>query len=194
MEGIARYLRDPDPDRIFSEGNLVEKMSEQWIESINSRAFGFQLFHEFPRQKETPAMRVVSPNWRDHIASVRSKHLLRLQRLLDLDRPDNSILFVRDRLDSTDDLTQHQVVVDDLWQTLKFRWPRADIQLLLINVPCFEPPSPQVIRLEFMDLPGPPPDAWRGDDRSWVTALESAGLMPQIGARALHSPPSPGEA
>lgn len=193
MDGITRYLKDPDPDRIFSENCLNEQVEDGWIHSIVSRAFGFQLFHEFPRQKETPAMRVVAPNWRDHIAAARSKHYVRLRRLLDLDRPGNRILFVRHKLDAGDDKEQLQSRVEDLWYTLKAGWQHADIRLLLVNVPWFKPPCQQVLRLEFDDPPGPPPESWRGDEKRWATALESLGLAPQFCTDALQFQPSPGE-
>lgn len=193
MGGITRYLKNPDPHRIFSTGDLYEQIQDGWIHAIASRKFGFQLFHEFPRQKEAPAMRVVSPNWRDHIAMVRSKHTQRLQRLLDLDRRENTILFVRDKLDVCDHEALFQNRVEDLWFTLKARWPHANIKLVLINVPHFTPPCKQVLRLTFDDSPGDPPEAWRGNEQQWATAFESLSILPPIGAVPLQSAPSPGE-
>jgi hypothetical protein len=193
MKGITRYLENPDPDRIFTEDGLVEQFEDGWIYSIVSRAFGFQLFHEFPRQKEARAIRVVSPNWRDHIPSARAKHQLRLHHLLDLDRPGNTILFVRHKLDTFDGGKNFQAEVEELWQTLTDRWRHAEIRLLLINVPLFALPYRYVQRLEFDDPPGPPPESWRGDEERWASAFRSLGLMPQSGIPALECLPSPGE-
>jgi hypothetical protein len=193
MGGITRYLKNPNPQRIFSTEDLYEQIEDGWIHAIASRKFGFQLFHEFPRQKEVPPMRVVSPSWREHISEARSRHEVRLQRLLDLDDPRNTILFVRDKLDIFDDEAPFQDRVDDLWLTLKARWQHARIRLLLINVPNFMPPCQQVQHLKFDDLPGEPPEAWRGNDAKWAAAFASLGLPASTDALPLKSKPSPDE-
>ena len=193
LDGIVRYLDNPDPDRIFRMSGLMEKMEDGWIHSIVSREFGFQLFHEFPRQKETPAVRVVSPNWRDAIKPARIKHQIRLERMLALDRPENSILFVRHKLDAADHVTNFQTMVDRLWQILHHRWQQANIKLLFVNVPHFTPPSPDVLSLALDDRPGPANEAWRGDDVPWATAFRSIGLLPNTMSTLLVQAPSPGE-
>ena len=191
LEGIARYLRDPDPARIFAEGALEEQLEDGWVRSIVSSEFGFELFHEFTRRKEAPAMRVVSPDWRGQVPSVRARHVARLERLLGLNRTGNRILFVRHRVDAADEGARAPDNVAGLWQALLGLWPAAEIELLLVNVPPFDPPSRRVRRLAFDDPPGPPPESWRGDDWRWAAGLASAGLVPPRGLPPLKRPPSP---
>ncbi len=193
IDGVARYLQDPDPDRIFSPDGLIEQTADGGIYTILSRTFGFQLFHEFPRRSAQTAIRVVSPQWRDHVAAARSAHERRLQRLLDLDRPGNAIVFVRHKLDAADDAQRIQENVDALWRTLSARWTIADIRLLLVNVPAFAPPCRRVLCVDFDDPPGSGPESWRGDDGRWAAAFASLGLAPRAGTLPLDASPSPGE-
>jgi hypothetical protein len=77
LDGLARYLERPDPGRIYGEGGLEEvRRAHGKVVSIRSAEFGFQLYHEFPRHRETPPgldaeISVVSPGWRlKRVASI----------------------------------------------------------------------------------------------------------------------------
>lgn len=192
-EGIARYLADPDPDRIYRADALCEQVADGWISSIASREFGFQLYHEFPRQEESPPIRVVSPDWRSRIAAAREQHVRKLERLAALDRPGNRILFVRDRLAASEDVRSTEAAADALWRALRGRWAAADIALLLVNFPPFTPCSPRILRANFADPPAPPPESWRGEDARWAKALAELGFAPREADAPLAAPPSPGE-
>jgi len=193
VEGIARYLSVLDPDRIYRADALCEQLENGWISSIASCEFGFQLYHEFPRQKQAPPIRVVSPDWREHIAAARETHIRKLDRLAALDRPGNRILFVRDRLAPSEDPLSTQGAVDSLWRALRGRFAAADITLLLVNLPAFAPSCPRILRANFADPPGPPPEAWRGEDARWGQALAALGFAPPAVDAPLASPPSPDE-
>ncbi len=176
LDGLTRYLADPHPDRIYAPEALAEKVVDGWVKTIVAPEFGFELFHEFPRRKEAPPMRVVAPDWREHIAVARSRHVHLLERLLSLDRRGNRILFVRHRsgVESVD--PDARQAVERLWQTLLTLWPSADIHLLLVNLPPFELPDERILRVDFDDPPGPPPEAWRGDPERWSASFASAGI------------------
>jgi len=193
IDGLARYLADPDPDRLFAPGALEERIENGWPSSIASREFGFQLFHEFPRQKEAPAVPVVSPRWQAHIGAVRERHERRMHTLLSTDEPGNRVLFVRHQLGPDTTTDSAASAVDALWQSLARQWTRAEVHLLLINLPAVEVPSTRVRQLRFEDPPGPDPESWRGDDARWALALHSAGIVPARDGEPLSCPPSPGE-
>jgi hypothetical protein len=181
-EGLARYLSILDPGRIYAPDALCEEVEDGWISTIVSREFGFKLYHEFPRQKEAPPIRVVSPGWRDGIAAARETHVRRLERLAALDRPGNRILFVRDRLAHAEAASSAQGAVNALWRALRSRWAQAEITLLAVNLPAFTPPDPRVLFANFDDPPGPPPESWRGEDARWANALGALGFAPGTGS------------
>jgi hypothetical protein len=193
VEGIARYLTVLDPDRIYRDDALFELVEDGWISSIASREFGFQLFHDFPRQKQAPPVRVVAPGWREGIAAAREAHLHKLERLAALDRPGNRILFVRDRLAPSEDPRSTQNAVDALWRALRGRWSAAEITLLLVNLPPFTPSCPRILHARFADPPGPPPESWRGEDTRWATAFAALGFAPAAESAPHGLVPSPGE-
>jgi hypothetical protein len=180
IDGLTRYLSDPDPDRVYGAGALDELVVDGQVTSLVAPEFGFLLFHEFPRQDVGLPMRVVAPDWRAHVAELRARHARRLDRLLALDRRGHRILFVRDRLD-VDGGSGAEVAAESvakLWRALSNRWSRAEIELLLVNVPC-DPRIPQrcVRWVDFEDVPGDPPEAWRGDSTRWARAFASWSKM-----------------
>ena len=166
----------PGPDRVYGTGALDELVVDGQVTSVVAPEFGFRLFHEFPRQDVGLPMRVVAPDWRAHVAELRARHARRLDRLLALDRRGQRILFVRDRLDigggSGAEVAAESVA--KLWRALSNRWSRAEIELLLVNVPC-DPRIPQrgVRWVDFEDVPGDRPEAWRGDSTRWARAFAS---------------------
>jgi hypothetical protein len=194
VEGLARYISLFDPDRIYRADALGELIEDGWISSIASREFGFLLYHEFPRRKAAPPIRVVSADWRAGIAAARETHVRKLERLAALDRPGNRILFVRDRLESAEDPASTQALVDALWQALRGRWSAAQITLLLVNLPAFTPPCASVVRANFDDPAGPPPESWRGEDARWAAAFAALGFDPPGAGAPAPPPPWPGEA
>lgn len=181
MAGLTQYLADPDPDRLYSRHALAELVVDGQISTVVAPEFGFQLFHEFPRQDVGLPTRVVAPHWREHIVEAHARHSQRLQRLLALDRPGNRLLFVRDRLHLDDGCGTEppRDSVARLWRTLADRWSQAEIQLLLINSRARQalvlPRRAAVRQVEFEDLPGTPPEAWRGDSTAWSRAFAAAG-------------------
>lgn len=194
IDGLTRYLSDPNPDRVYGAGALDELVVNGQAITLVAPEFGFQLFHEFPRQDIGLPTRVVAPNWRAHVAEARTRHAQRLDRLLALDRRGHRILFVRDRLD-VDGGSGTQTAAESvakLWRALSNRWSRAEIELLLINVP-FDTRLPQrrVRRVNFKDVPGDPPEAWRGDSTRWAQAIASAGYPPQAEVAGTAPPMAP---
>jgi hypothetical protein len=186
LEGLARYLAVLDPDRIYSEAALEEVVVDGRVTALQSREFGLLPYHEFPRHREGDVS-VVSPGWQEHLAAAKERHARRLQRLEGLDAAGHRILFIRHKFDVDLGKRDAQRPVEVLWNTLRRRWKRADIRLLLINMPAVDPPSRRVLQLSFEDLPGPEPEAWRGDSERWAGALASLGLTLQ--GRTKGSPP-----
>lgn len=181
IDGLIRYLSDPDPDRVFSPGALDELVVDGHVNTVVAPEFGFLLFHEFPRQNIGLPATVVAPDWRDHIPKLRARHARRLDRLLALDRPGRRILFVRDRLDVDGKGAEAAAEsVARLWSTLSSRWCRAEIELLLVNIPCdVRIPQPGVRWVDFEDVPGDTPEGWRGDSTGWARAFASGSANTQ---------------
>lgn len=179
IDGLTRYLSDPDPDRVYGTGALDELVVDGHVTSIVAPEFGFQLFHEFPRQDVGLPTRVVAAGWRDHIPKARALHVRRLDRLLALDRPGRRILFVRDRLNidgSGGDTAAESVAM--LWSSLSSRWRRAEIELLVVNVPCaVRTPQPGVRWADFEDAREDTTEGWHGNSAGWARAF-AAGESP----------------
>jgi hypothetical protein len=193
IRGLANYLEDPDPDRIFAPGQLRERIDDGFPSTIVSREFGFQLFHEFPRHKAAPPAAVVSPGWQAHVGEVRERHERRMARLMQTDQPGSRVLFVRHQLGPEIAADAAFAAVDELWRALVTRFKHAQVHLLLVNLPPVDAPSPRVTQLQFEDPAGPPPESWRGDAARWRAALEGAGIGPAHKGKALAVLPSPGE-
>lgn len=176
IDGLTRYLSDPDPDRVFGPGALDEVVVDGHVISLVAPEFGFYLYHEFPRHDVGLPMRVVAPDWRSHVAKLRARHARRLDRMLALDRPGNRLLFVRDRLDIDAGSGAEGAAesVAKLWGALSNRWSRAEIELLVVNVPCDRRIPRRGVRwVDFEDVPGDGPEAWRGDSARWAEAFDS---------------------
>jgi hypothetical protein len=118
---------------------------------------------------------VVAADWRDHVPEQRARHARRLDRLLALNRPGRRILFVRDRLDVDGRGAETAAEsVAKLWSTLSNRWWRAEIELLLVNVPCdVRTPQPCVRWVDFEDVPEDTSEGWRGNSTGWARAFAS---------------------
>jgi hypothetical protein len=193
FDGLTRYVASLDPDRIFRADALVEQVADGHVQAIVSREFGISLFHDFPRVAVGAPMRVVSPDWRDHVDAARALHRRRLDRILALDDARNRILFVRHRPDDARDVRRTQDTVDALWAALVGRWRRARVGLLLVNFPDVARPDDDVMTATIGEEPGPGSEAWRGDDRAWASALAALGIPPARTDDATFVPPSPGE-
>lgn len=183
IDGLTRYLSDPDPDRVYDTAALDEVMVDGHVRTIFAPGFGFYLFHEFPRQDVGLPMRVVAPDWRRHVAKLRARHARRLDRLLALDRPSNRILFVRDRLDINggSDGDEAAESVAKLWGALSNRWPRAEIELLVVNVACYRRIPQRGVRwVDFEDVRGDSADGWKGDSTRWARAFDSWREMSRL--------------
>ena len=175
IDGFLSYLSDPDPERIYGSGALDELVVDGHVLSVVAPEFGFQLYHEFPRHDVGLPTRMVVPDWRDHVHKARAQHTRRLDRLLALDRRGRRILFVRDRLDVDEkgaDAAEESVA--KLWSTLSNRWGRAEIELLLVNVPCeVRIAQPRVRWADFEDVRDDTPDGWHGNSAGWARAFAS---------------------
>jgi hypothetical protein len=175
IDSLNSYLSNPDPDRVYGAGALDEVVENGHVTSVVAPEFGFLLYHEFPRHDVGLPTSVVAPGWRDHVPRARAQHVRRLDRLLALDRPGRRILFVRDRLDvdgkGTDGAAES---VAKLWSTLSSRWSRAEIELLLVNVPCeVRTPEPRVRWADFEDVRGDDAEGWRGNSAGWARAFST---------------------
>ena len=188
LGGLIRYLADPDPDRVYREEKLELRVVDGWARTVVAPEFGVELFDEFPRQAAAGPVRAVAPGWQEHIAAARARHVQRLERLLSLDRPGNRVLFVRNRFDLETHDESAQEAVERLWSVLRARWAASDTWLLLVNLPPFVSPDERVLRLDFEDPPGAPPEEWRGDPARWAAGFAGLGLRP------VGSPPVAGRA
>jgi hypothetical protein len=180
IDGLTRYLSDPDPDRVYGAGALEEIVVDGHVTSVVAPEFGFQLYHDFPRHDVGLPTKVVAPDWRDHIGKQRAFHAGRLGRLLALDRPDRRILFVRDRLDVDGESTEPAAEsVAKLWSTLSNRWGRAEIELLLVNVPVDVRMPERCVRwANFEDVREDTPEGWRGNSAGWARAFAAREAQP----------------
>jgi hypothetical protein len=175
IDGLISYLSDPNPERIYGAGALDEVVADGHVTSVVAPEFGFLLYHEFPRQDVGLPTRVVAADWRAHVPEQRARHARRLDRMLALDRPGRRILFVRDRLDvdGKGDETAAASVAK-LWSILSSRWSRAEIELLLVNVPCDARTPERCVRwADFEDARGDDAEGWRGNSAGWARAFAS---------------------
>jgi len=178
LAGLARYLRVLEPSRIYDEHRLREVVIDGNVTTLESIEFGIQPFHEFPRRREG-AVSLVEAGWRDQLPAAAARHSARVERLLGLDRRDNTVLFVRDRFAADREAASEQEAVDSLWRALTERFARCAAHLLLINLPGVRlPESERVLSLSFDDRPGPAPEEWRGEDAPWDTGFASLRLQP----------------
>ena len=110
------------------------------------------------------------------MAVRRARHARRLDRLLALDRRGHRILFVRDRLD-IEGVSGVEVAAESvgkLWSALSDRWSRAEIELLVVNVPCDRRIPQRGVRwVDFEDVSWDGPEAWRGDSTRWTEGFDS---------------------
>lgn len=179
LAGLAGYLADPDPRRIYAPDRLLEVREEGRLKAIRSIEFGVELFHEFPRIRipvDGVEVSVVAPDWATHIGAARDKHAQRLGRLLATDQPGNRILFVRHRYDAELADPAPAAVVRALDAALQSLWRKAKVELLLVNVPCDGRLPAGVRRVAIEDVPGPPGDEWQGDSTHWRAAFEAQGI------------------
>jgi hypothetical protein len=194
LAGLSRYLAAPDVGRLYASAALEEMVTDGEVSAIRSTAYGFQLFHEFPRRPGANKLATVAPGWRDHIAAAAARHEERLRRLLRLDRAGNRILFVRHRFGGEAGVESGEepgAAVAALWDALRSRWRAADIRLLLVNFGPIGPLPDGALRLDFEELPGPPREAWRGADDQWKKNFSSRGLALRPRPR-IHLKRSPG--
>lgn len=184
LDGIARYLEDPDPALIYVEGRLQEMRGTHGeVASIYNPDFGFQLVHEFPRRAEIVGgapVDAVAPGWQRHVAAAAARHVRRLARLDALDRRGRRILFVRNRLSPDPaDARDPRPAVDRLWAALRRRFRAADVELLLLNLHLPEAPARPILAADFVDPEGDGPEAWRGEPARWSAAFASLGFAPR---------------
>jgi hypothetical protein len=175
IDGLISYLSDPNPDRVYGTGALDELVVDGHVTTVVAPEFGFQLYHEFPRHDVGLPTRVVAPRWRDHVQGQRAIHTRRLDRLLALDRKGRRILFVRDRLDVDGKGADRAAEsVAKLRSVLANHWGRAEVELLLVNVPCIDrTPQPGVRWADFEDVREDTPDGWQGNSAGWARAFAS---------------------
>ena len=163
--GIARYLADPDPYRIYAPSRLEEVREDGRVKAIRSIDFGIELFHEFPRVRipvNGVEVSVVAPDWAAHIGAAREKHAVRLRRLLATDKPGNRILFVRHRYDADLPDPAPCAGILALHSALRVHWSNAQFELLLVNVPSDGRLPTGVRSVTIEDVPGPPGNEWQG--------------------------------
>lgn len=180
LGALIRYLGDPAPERIYSDGCLEERVEDGQVVAIRSRQFGMELFHEFPRMRIEAAQRVVSvvaPGWREHVDAAARKHRGRLERLLALNERRNRLLFVRHKVDADSLIPAPSAEIDALWGLLRSRWSHARVDLLLVNVPVNGPLPRDVRSVVIDDRPGPPGEEWQGDHAVWRAAFAQQRLV-----------------
>ncbi len=187
ISGLARYLADPDPERIYAPSRLEEVLEDGRLKAIRSVEFGIELFHEFPRVRvpvDGAEVSVVAPDWEAHIGSAKEKHSARLQRLLATDQPGNRILFVRHRYDANLQGPAPGADIHAMHSALQAQWPRAQIELLLVNVPSDSRLPTGVRSVSIEDVPGPPGHEWQGSSAPWQAAFEAQRIQLRADANA----------
>jgi hypothetical protein len=196
LAGLSRYLAAPDVGKLYASASLEEVFTNGEVSAIRSTAYGFRLFHEFPRRPGANALPGVAPGWRDHIAAAAARHEERLDHLLRLNRPGNRVLFVRHQCGTLPGVQSGEdagAAVAALWEALRSNWQDADIRLLLVNFAPVGSLPEGVLRLDFEELPGPPRESWRGDEKQWRSGFASLGLAvrprPRIRLRRFPGPP-----
>jgi hypothetical protein len=177
LDGLIRYLADPDVARLYAADALEEMVGDGEVSAIRSRAYGFRLFHDFPRRAGANSLPAVSPDWRTHLAEAAARHEKLMGRLLRLNRQGNRVLFVRHRSSiGNEPGDEGAAAAASLWNVLRARWKNADIRLLLVNFPAAGPLPEGVLALNFEELPGPPGQEWRGDENQWKSNFTALGL------------------
>ena len=179
LPGLARFLANPDPERIYSRHGLEEMNVDGRVVAIRSVEFGIELFHEFPRARAVVGgneVSVVAADWPDHVAAARDKHGSRLQRLLDADQPGNRILFMRHGAGADATSLAEADDVGALRDILRAGWPAARVELLLVNVPIRGRLPADVRLISFEDRPGPASEEWQGDSERWAAGFAAEQL------------------
>jgi hypothetical protein len=185
LSGLARYLADPDPERIYSPSRLEEVLEDGRIKAIRSIEFGIELFHEFPRLRipvNGAEVSVVAPDWEAHIGAAREKHSVRLQRLLATNQSGNRILFVRHRYDADRQGPAPAADIRALHSALQAKWSKTQIVLMLVNVPSDGPLPTGVRSVSIEDVPGPSGHEWQGSSAPWQAAFETQRIRLRAGA------------
>lgn len=179
LPGLARYLADPDPERIYSRDRLEEMNVDGRVVAIRSVEFGIELFHEFPRTRSVVGgneVSVVAADWPDHVSAARDKHSTRLQRLLDADQPGNRILFIRHKAGADAASLAEADAVGALRDILRARWPAARVELMLVNVPVRGSLPAGIRSISFEDRPGSAAEEWQGDSERWAASFVAEQL------------------
>lgn len=176
----ARYLAEPDPERVYGDGCLEEQVENGQVVAIRNRQFGVQLFHEFPRTRietDEGTRSVVASEWQKHVDAAAEKHKARLARLLALNESANRLLFVRHKAAADPSVSAASGEIETLWNQLRSRWSRARVDLLLVNVPVKGPLPRDVRSVVIDDRPGPPGEEWQGDHAIWRAMFAKQRLV-----------------
>jgi hypothetical protein len=164
IDGLTRFLRDWDLDRLYDPGALRVRhklFQPSWIEN---REYGIGLVHEFPRDRLSHLL----GRYRDHIETPKSRTAHLMRKFDKLNNPAWSVLFVRNL--SRDEEADPRAC-EQLREAVLGRVPKAKSQFVLISRSALEAPGWIPLRID-----DPSKEPWSGDPAVWDPALASLGF------------------
>lgn len=184
LPSLVAFLHDPSIERLYDPARLEPVMIDGAIFAIRNADYDIELHHEFPRDRKS----AVVADWREHIGQARARSDYLLSRLLAL--PEGSrTLFVRSTKKSEGRALGQRFapLVDEVQSALAGLFPRAEVDLLLIDAPVWID-APGVKSLWVGDTSK---IDWRGIPERWTERLLGAGVAWTGTPSAAAPPPDP---
>ena len=138
----------------YRDGNLREAPGGSGIDVIKTVDHGIRLQHEFPRDYRTAGFPVL-PGWHAHVPAARERFLYLRDKLLSLNAPGKSLLFVR----HGDSYSGAGQGLDGLIEAVARVFDQAEVAFLFVNCGAYRPARPDVRRLEFDETDSD----WKGE-------------------------------
>ena len=164
LEGAVAFLRDWDLERLYDERTLREARRWGRVAYVEQPAYGIRLQHEFPMDE---ARERVLAGWRAHLDAARSRTAHLMRKFDQLDRPDRSVLFVRELAPGEE---RAPAAVQALRAAVLARVPRAAAQFVLVSRSGVEAPGWRALRID-----DPARRPWSGTPAIWDAALATLG-------------------
>ena len=164
VEGAVRFLKDWDLDRLYDERGLREVRRWGRIAYVEQPAYGIRLQHEFPTDE---ARERVLPGWRAHLDGARSRTAHLMRKFDQLDRPDRTVLFVRELMQGEE---RAPARLAELRHAVLERVPQARAEFVLISRSGVEAPGWRALKID-----DPVRRPWSGTPAIWDAALATLG-------------------
>jgi hypothetical protein len=182
LEGGVRFLRDWDLGRLYDERTLREVRRWGRTAFVEQPAYGIRLQHEFPMDLRREH---VLPGWRAHLAGARARTAHLMARFDQLDRPDRTVLFVRELLPGEE---RRSDLIEALRLAVLQRAPRARSEFVLISRT-----GVQAEGWRALEIDDPVKRPWSGTPAIWDPALASLGARFER-RQGWGEPETPGQA